>query len=64
MRRNRLGINKVTYIVYKEWPGHALMNEMKENNYDVNALCKGNIACLWVLENDFVSTIVGDSNFS
>jgi hypothetical protein len=64
MRRNRLGINKVTYIVYKEWPGHALMNEMKENNYDVNALCKGNIACLWVLENDFVSMTTGDSNFS
>jgi hypothetical protein len=40
------------------------MNERKENNYDANVLRKGNIACLRVLENDFVSTIVGDSDFS
>jgi hypothetical protein len=38
-------INKITYIVYKEWSVHALMNEIKENNYDVNILWKGNIAC-------------------
>jgi hypothetical protein len=38
MRKNKLGINKIAYIVYKEWPGRALMNEIKENNYDVNVL--------------------------
>jgi hypothetical protein len=38
-------INKITYIVYKEWSVHALMNEIKANNYDVNVLWKGNIAC-------------------
>jgi hypothetical protein len=26
------------------------MNEIKENNYDVNVLWKGNIPCLWVLK--------------
>jgi hypothetical protein len=30
-------INKITYIIYKEWL-HTLMNEIKENNYDVNVL--------------------------
>jgi hypothetical protein len=40
------------------------MNEIKENNYNVNVLWKGNIAYLWVLDTDFVSMIVGDSNFS
>jgi hypothetical protein len=49
-------INKITYIVYKEWL-RALINEIKENNYDVNVLWKGNIACPEVLKNDFVSTI-------
>jgi hypothetical protein len=39
-------INKITYIVYKEWSVHALMNEIKENNYNVNVLWKGNIVCL------------------
>jgi hypothetical protein len=38
MRRNKSGINKVTYIVYMEWSGHALINEIKENNYDVNVI--------------------------
>jgi hypothetical protein len=38
MRRNVLGINKITYIVYKEWSDHALMDEIKENSYDVNIL--------------------------
>jgi hypothetical protein len=38
MRRNRPGINRVTYIIYKEWLGHALINEIKNNNYDVNVL--------------------------
>jgi hypothetical protein len=38
VRRNRPRINKETYIVYKEWLGHALMDEIKENNYDVNVL--------------------------
>jgi hypothetical protein len=61
---NRSGINKVTYIVYREWSGHAMMNEINENNYDVNVLFKGNIACLWVLKNDFISMIAGNSNFS
>jgi hypothetical protein len=28
----------------------ALMNEIKENNYDVNALWKVNIACLGYLK--------------
>jgi hypothetical protein len=37
-------INKITYIVYKEWSVRALMNEIKENNYDMNVLWKGNIA--------------------
>jgi hypothetical protein len=60
----RSGINKVTYIVYREWSGHAMMNEINENNYDVNVLFKGNIACLWVLKNDFISMIAGNSNFS
>jgi hypothetical protein len=58
------GINKVTYIVYKEWTNHALMNKIKENIYDVNVLWKENIACLWVLENNFVLTIACDSDFS
>jgi hypothetical protein len=40
------------------------INEIDENNYDVNVLWKGNIACLWVVENDIFSTIEGDSNFS
>jgi hypothetical protein len=56
-------INKVIYIVYKEWLGHALMNEIKENNYDVNVLWEGNIACMWVLENNFSLMIKGDSDF-
>jgi hypothetical protein len=43
-------INKITYIVYKEWSMRALMNEIKENNYDVNALWKVNIACLGYLK--------------
>jgi hypothetical protein len=30
----------------------------------VNVVWKGNIACLWVLKNDLVSMIVGDSDFS
>jgi hypothetical protein len=38
-------INKITYIVYKEWSVRALMNEIKGNNYDINVLWKGNIAC-------------------
>jgi hypothetical protein len=38
-------INKITYIVYKEWSMFALMNEIKENNYDMIVLWKGNIAC-------------------
>jgi hypothetical protein len=41
-----LGIHKVTYIVYKEWSCGVLMNETKENNYDMNILWKGNITCL------------------
>jgi hypothetical protein len=40
------------------------MNEIKENNHDVNVLRKGNIACMWVLENNLVSTIMSDSDFS
>jgi hypothetical protein len=44
--------------------GIIATNEIKENNYDVNVLWKINIACLLVLENDFVSTIGGDSDFS
>jgi hypothetical protein len=40
------------------------INEIKENNYDMNVLGKENIACLWVLENDNVSRIAGDSDFS
>jgi hypothetical protein len=40
------------------------INEIKENNYDVNVLWKRNIACLWVLENDFVSMIQDDSDCS
>jgi hypothetical protein len=40
MRGNRPVINKLTSIVYKEWSGRALMNEIKENNYDVNVLWK------------------------
>jgi hypothetical protein len=39
-------INKITYIVYREWSVCAFMNEIKENNYDMNILWKGNIACL------------------
>jgi hypothetical protein len=30
----------------------------------LDILCKGNIIFLWVVENDFVSTIACDSNFS
>jgi hypothetical protein len=40
------------------------MNEIKENNHDVNVLWKGNIACVWILKNDIVLTIAGDSDFS
>jgi hypothetical protein len=40
------------------------MNEIKENNYDMNILWKGNITCMWALENDVVLMIVGDSDFS
>jgi hypothetical protein len=31
-------INKVTYIVQMEWSSRALMNKIKENNYDVKVL--------------------------
>jgi hypothetical protein len=62
--RNRSKIiNKVTYIVYKEWSSCALMNEIKEKNYDVNVLWKENIPCLWVLNTDFISMIACDSDF-
>jgi hypothetical protein len=57
-------ITKVIYIVYKERLGRALMNEIKENNYDMNILSKGNIARLWVLSFDFISMIACDSDFS
>jgi hypothetical protein len=40
------------------------MNEIKENNYDIVVLWKGNIACQWVLKKDIVSTIEGDSEFN
>jgi hypothetical protein len=30
----------------------------------LDVLRKGNIAFLWVLKNDFISMIVGDSDFS
>jgi hypothetical protein len=40
------------------------MNEIKENNYDMNVLWKGNNAFLLVLENEFVLKIVCDSEFS
>jgi hypothetical protein len=36
---------------------HALLNEIKENNYYVNVLWEGNIACLWVLEIDFFNDL-------
>jgi hypothetical protein len=32
--------------------------------HEVNVLWKGNIAYLWVLENNFISTIAGDSDFN
>jgi hypothetical protein len=38
VRRNMPRINKITYIVYKEWQDRALMNEIKETNYDVTLL--------------------------
>jgi hypothetical protein len=41
-----------------------VMNEIKENNYNVNVLWKGNIICLWVQENDLISMIADDSDFS
>jgi hypothetical protein len=37
---------------------------MLKNNYDMNVLWKENIASLRILLNDFVSTIVGDSDFT
>jgi hypothetical protein len=40
------------------------MNEIKQNNYDVNVLWKGNIARLWMLENDIILMIMGDYDFS
>jgi hypothetical protein len=40
------------------------MNEIKKNKYDVNVLWKGSITCPGVHKNDFVSTIVCDSDFS
>jgi hypothetical protein len=33
---------------HKEWSDHASMNKINVNNYDMNVLWKGNIACLWV----------------
>jgi hypothetical protein len=63
-RTNRPKINNVTYIVYKEWSDRALMNEIKENNYNKNILWKDNIAYLWVLKNDFILIFAGNSEFS
>jgi hypothetical protein len=63
-RTNRPKTNNVTYIVYKEWSDRALMNEIKENNYNKNILWKDNIAYLWVLKNDFISIFAGNSEFS
>jgi hypothetical protein len=40
------------------------MNDIKDNNYDVNVLWKGNIAYLWVLDTDFILKITDDSDFS
>jgi hypothetical protein len=40
------------------------MNQIKENNYGMNVLWKGNITCLWVFDADFVLMITGDSDFS
>jgi hypothetical protein len=40
------------------------MNEIIDNNYDMNVLRIGNITCMWVLENDFILMIAGDSDFS
>jgi hypothetical protein len=39
-------INKVTYIVYREWSDSALVNEITNSNYDINNLWEGNITCL------------------
>jgi hypothetical protein len=42
----------------------VVMNEIKENNYDVNVLWKGNMVYLWVLENYHILMNAGDSDFS
>jgi hypothetical protein len=41
-----------------------VMNEIKENIYDVNISWNKNITCMWILENDIISTIADDSDFS
>jgi hypothetical protein len=62
--------NKEIYVIvgfvvihYGRKLSHVCGYIILENNYDVNILLKGNISCLWVLLNDFVSMIVGQLQF-
>jgi hypothetical protein len=52
-------LQDLSSIYYGRKLSHVCGYIMLENNYDVNSLWKGNIACLWVLLNNFVSTIAG-----
>jgi hypothetical protein len=64
MARKYMLLQNLSSIHYGRKLSHVCGYIMLENNYDVNVLWKVNIASLWVLLNDFVSMITGDSNFS
>jgi hypothetical protein len=64
MARKYMLLQKISSIHYGRKLSHVSGYIMLENNYDVNVLWKVNIASLWVLLNNFVSMITGDSDFS
>jgi hypothetical protein len=64
MARKYMLLQNLSSIHYGRKLSHVCGYIMLENNYDVNVLWKVNIASLWVLLNNFVSMITGDSNFS
>jgi hypothetical protein len=64
MARKYMLLQNLSSIHYGRKLSHVCGYIMLENNYDVNVLWKVNIASLWVLLNNFLSMITGDSNFS
>jgi hypothetical protein len=64
MARKYMLLQNLSSIHYGRKLSHVCGYIMLENNYDVNVLWKVNIASLWVLLNNFVSMIMGDSDFS